>query len=116
MSRIVGFAAAASLALILPAHAADLRSQVEQYRRSHEAAIVAEIDAPDAAQEHRRPTRLALMPPPRRSSPPLKTPRLYGIRARPPAARAFRPWYSDRSRRPTPSARWCSTHTTTASR
>jgi acetylornithine deacetylase/succinyl-diaminopimelate desuccinylase-like protein len=38
-------AAAVSLALVLPAHAADLRSQVEQYRRSHEAAIVAEIDA-----------------------------------------------------------------------
>jgi acetylornithine deacetylase/succinyl-diaminopimelate desuccinylase-like protein len=45
MSWIVGFGAAASLALILPTHAADLRSQVEQYRRSHEAAIVTEIDA-----------------------------------------------------------------------
>jgi acetylornithine deacetylase/succinyl-diaminopimelate desuccinylase-like protein len=45
MPWIARLAAAASLALIFPAHAADLRSQVEQYRRSHETAIVAEIDA-----------------------------------------------------------------------
>jgi acetylornithine deacetylase/succinyl-diaminopimelate desuccinylase-like protein len=45
MPWFVRLAAAASLALILPAHAADFRAQVEQYRRSHETAIVAEIDA-----------------------------------------------------------------------
>jgi acetylornithine deacetylase/succinyl-diaminopimelate desuccinylase-like protein len=37
--------AAAWLALSLPAHAADLRSQIEQYRRLHEAVIVEQIDA-----------------------------------------------------------------------
>ncbi|HEV7356409.1 MAG TPA: M20/M25/M40 family metallo-hydrolase [Steroidobacteraceae bacterium] len=45
MPWIARLAAAASLALVFPAQAADLRSQVEQYRRSHESAIVAEIDA-----------------------------------------------------------------------
>jgi acetylornithine deacetylase/succinyl-diaminopimelate desuccinylase-like protein len=37
--------ACAWLATSLPAQAADLRAQVEQYRRTHEAAIVGEIDA-----------------------------------------------------------------------
>lgn len=42
---ITRLAAAASIALVLPAQAAELRSKVDQYRRSHESAIVAEIDA-----------------------------------------------------------------------
>jgi acetylornithine deacetylase/succinyl-diaminopimelate desuccinylase-like protein len=49
MPWIARIARAARLALILsalaPAQAADLRAQVEQYRRSHEAAIVGEIDS-----------------------------------------------------------------------
>jgi acetylornithine deacetylase/succinyl-diaminopimelate desuccinylase-like protein len=38
-------AALVSIAWLAPAHAADLRSQVEHYRLAHEAAIVGEIDA-----------------------------------------------------------------------
>ena len=36
---------AAEIVLASPARAADLRSQVQEYRRGHEAAIVGEIDA-----------------------------------------------------------------------
>jgi acetylornithine deacetylase/succinyl-diaminopimelate desuccinylase-like protein len=46
MHRIIHIAALSLTALIsLPAHAADLRSEVQHYRLAHEAAIVGELDA-----------------------------------------------------------------------
>ena len=45
MPLIIRIACAASILLALPAQAADLRSQVSQYRLAHEADIVGEIDA-----------------------------------------------------------------------
>ena len=48
LGALASLAASASVgwvAQVAPAHAADLRSQVEQYRVAHEAAIVGEIDS-----------------------------------------------------------------------
>ena len=45
LTSLASLASMAWLAPLAPAHAADLRSQVEQYRLAHEAAIVGEIDS-----------------------------------------------------------------------